>query len=414
MKIAATTSAFLLATSANANPFAPKVTKNTAKANYIGNLMRGARVTENSQLRHLEEEAQVDITGYSIKFEKCQFVKQYAGGQNNNNNGVDTILATKRFAVFRLCPNNSCSSCSSGYGEYIVDLETYLESTLQYKGEIQENYCQACEECAAEDEAAAEEADDAARRRRLANVNCNTCYNECQNIANMEANGYMDAAEYTQCQKVYENENTGKIYYAGAMCASSGARVKIGLFLDEDCSIFDGSAEIDKYLKNNDGYNVKLSYHLLKQTFPEDECVASCTKVDENANNENGDEEQEVEVSEVCENLYYASGKCEQMHGFVSGIEDYENYDNQLAQEDEVCDFIASIRAGTFDQTGDIVVTGGRSTLSGGVATTGGQKFALTFFIIGTAGLGAYAFMLHQQLTKGSNADLSDQGGALA
>ncbi|KAL7472949.1 hypothetical protein ACHAXS_013334 [Conticribra weissflogii] len=432
MKIVAMTIASLLAGTASANPFAPQITRNTAKANYIGNLMRGARPTAKSQLRHLEEEAEVDISGYSIKFEKCQLVKQYAGvnGNNNNNNnknnnnGEDSILATKRFVIFRLCPENSCSSCNYNYGEYIVDMETYLESTLRFKEEQQEQYCQACEECAAGQDAAAADGNDGddaqARRgrRRLAygSVNCNTCYDECKNIENMEVNGYVDASEYINCQKVYENENTGKVYYAGAMCSSSGARIKIALFADEQCSRYDGSADTDQYIKNNNGYNVKLSYHLLKQTFPDNDCVASCARVDDNDGEEGNDDggNRQVEVAEVCQDLYEAAGKCEQVHGFADGIQNYDGYENQVAQEEEVCDFITMIKGGSYDQMGEIVVTAGRSVLSGNAKTTGGQKFALTFFVIGTVGLSAYAFLLHQQLTKGSGPTLSEQGGALA
>jgi len=243
----------------------------------------------------------------------------------------------------------------------------------------------------------------------------------------MEDNGYLDAADYIECQQVYENENTGMVYYAGAICASSGSRIKIGLFYDEDCSIMDESADIESYLKNDDGYNMKLSYHLLKQVFPEDACVADCLQVDEDENDDNNDdgdgdeEEQEKETAEVCQQLYEAAGKCEDAHGFDNGI-DYQNYqgednwsyDNLVAQEELVCDFISSLQAGTYDQSGEIVVSGGRSTESGGTRTTGGQKFALTFFTLGTVGLAGYAAMLHSQLTKGAKADLSRQGGAMA
>ena len=82
-----------------ANPFAPKVTKNTAKARMNAKLMRGA-----TPIRKLEQaDGEVDLTNYSIKFEKCQFVKQYdaeeGGGEEN-----DSILTTK-VSDFR---NDSC------------------------------------------------------------------------------------------------------------------------------------------------------------------------------------------------------------------------------------------------------------------------------------------------------------------
>jgi len=57
---------------------------------------------------------------------------------------------------------------------------------------------------------------------------------------------------------------------------------------------------------------------------------------------------------------------------------------------------------------------GANARAGGSSGTTGGQKFALAFFILGTVGLAVYAAMLHSQLTKGSKAGLSRQGGAMA
>jgi hypothetical protein len=236
----------------------------------------------------------------------------------------------------------------------------------------------------------------------------------------MEANGYLDAAEYIECQRLYE-DNYGNAYYAGPVCASGGTRIKIGVFTDEECTYYDESADVETYLNmgdnnNNNGYAMKLSYHLLKQTFPEGECVATCLKEDENANNNNNNNQQ-VEINEACQQLYEAAGKCESHHGFEASANNQyyvENYENQVAQEDLVCNFISSISAGTFDTSGEIVISGGRTTIAGGTSTTGGQKFALTFFILGSVGLAGYAAMLHSQLTKGAKADLARQGGAMA
>jgi len=414
MKLSLTLLAAALGTSAaKKNPFAPKVSKNTAKAHMNAKLMGGA--TPIRKLDGQDEEQEVDLTSYSIKFEKCQFVKQYGGEEDGGGEDMDTILTTKRFVIFRLCPDSSCSSCTYNYGEYIVDMDTYLEATLGYKQEVQEEYCNTCNECyeaaaeaAAADDDAAEEDENAAN---CANMDTSSCYAECQNIENMEANGYNDASEFTECQELDYGDDDGNSYYVGAMCASSGSRIKIGIFTDEDCSIYDDSKDVEDYMMNEDGYNMKLSYHLLKQTFAEGECVASCLQEDEE---QNDDDDKAAEVNELCEELYEAAGKCESSHGFEEGIVSYDNYDNQVRNEELVCDFITSLKAGHYDQTGEIVVSGGRTTLGGGVATSGGQKFALTFFILGSVGFAGYAAMLHSQMTKGAKADLSQQGGAMA
>jgi hypothetical protein len=37
----------------------------------------------------------------------------------------------------------------------------------------------------------------------------------------------------------------------------------------------------------------------------------------------------------------------------------YDDYDNQMLNEELVCDFITAVKSGTYDMTGEIVVTGG-------------------------------------------------------
>ena len=172
-----------------------------------------------------------------IKFEKCQDIKQYAKDHND-----EIVLKTKKFIIFHLCRNanygsNGClsSTCKSSYGKYIVNLESYLGAMLQQKSNKQEAYCEACNDCAA-----TANADDAANDGRCCccsttNVNCNTCYGQCQNIANLEDYGYADAAKYYKCEKVDKNKNMNLVYYAGAMCSNSGSRIKVGLFTDESC-----------------------------------------------------------------------------------------------------------------------------------------------------------------------------------
>jgi hypothetical protein len=190
------------------------------------------------------------------------------------------------------------------------------------------------------------------------------------------------------------------------MCASSGTKIKIGIFTDENCQIHDDSLDVESYLVDGDGYAMKLSHALLKNTYATDLCI-NCTEVDEDGADAD-------DVAEVCEQLYEASAKCELTHGFASGYANYDGYENQLAQEEVVCDYMASLVAGTYGEDGEIIISGGSSKSGSSKSTTGGQKFALSFFIIGTVGLAAYAAVLHSKLTKGGKADLSRQGGAMA
>ena len=417
----------LLAACATANPFAA-TSKNNAKSAYMSKLMRGARETENSQLRRLNdaEEYEIDISGYSVKFDKCQFVKTY-DDELAEDEESSTVLATKRFAIFRLCPTGSCSSCNYNFGEYLVDLDDYLQATVEYQQELQQDMCDACNECGQdEEEEAQDEAqedgqdngeEDGGRRRRKLAVDCDSCADECDKIENMEDNGYFDATNFLECQMIYDPEDDGKdALYAGPMCASSGTKIKIGVFTDENCNYVDANKKVDDYLVNGDGYQMKLSHALLKTVYSSDTCVSCLVEEEEDENNNGNDdgEEKEPEVAEMCQQLYEASAKCEKKHGFDDGYANYDGYENQLAQEEVVCDYIKSLEAGTYDNEGEIAIFGSNSTVGGGKKTTVGQKLALAFFVIGTVLLAVYAAMLHSKLTKGSASGLSSTGGAMA
>merc|ERR1719445_866861 len=117
---------------------------------------------------------------------------------------------------------------------------------------------------------------------------------------------------------------------------------------------------------------MKLSHALLKTVYSS-ECI-SCEKPQEeeedndDGNNDEQEEEQEPEVLEMCEQLYDAAAKCEKTNGFDDGYANYDGYDNQLAQEGVVCDFVESLKAGSYDETGEIVVNGASSSIGGGGA----------------------------------------------
>lgn len=414
--------AALSAAVVSANPFAPRKSANNAMTAYMSKLVNKARPTSNSQLgRRLEdEEYEVDISGYSLKFEQCQFVKAYDDELAEDGDST-TVLATKRFVIFKLCPTGYCDSCTTDFGEYIVDLEEYLEATVEYQQEMQENMCNACQECGNwEENEENDQNQDEEDRRRLANrklqnydVDCDSCYDECMKIENMEENGYIDATEFLECQMIYDPEDDGKAaLYAGPMCASSGSKIKIGVFSDEECNTPDYDKDVDDYLMDGDGVSMKLSHALLKTVYSS-ECISCLQVEEEDENGGNDDEDEEPEVIEMCEQLYEASAKCEKTNGFDNGYANYYGYENQLAQESVVCDFVESLKAGSYDESGEIVVNGASSSIGGGAETTGGQKFALTFFILGTVGLAGYAAMLHSKLTKGSTG-LSESSGAMA
>lgn len=352
----------------------------------------------------------VNLAEYEIKFIKCQFVKSF-DDELAADEDASSVLATRRFVIFRMCPQDYCNSCTYGYGEYVVDLETYLEFAVDYVQEEQKEMCNTCaENCGAYygDEG---DAYDAYGDRSLASNDCSTCAGDCAAIEAMEEMGYMEATNYLECQELYQ-DNNGNSLYAGPMCSSNGEQIKIGIFSDEYCTVHTSKSVSDYLGQDDNGNSIQLSYGLLKKLYSSD-CI-SCIEEDNDNQQYNG---YAAEPNEFCENLYEVAGKCESAHNFNNGYSNYANYANQAAQENVVCNFISSLDSGTYDETGEIRI--GASSASSGSSsssTSGAQKFFLSVFILGTVGLAVYAAMLHQKITKGAGTDaqLSSQGGTIA
>lgn len=376
---------------------------NTRKAKMANKLMKGAIPTENSQIHRTLEQVEIDLSGYEIRYEKCQFVKTY-DDELAEDEEFDSVLNTQHFVVFRMCPASSCETCQYNFGEYVVDLETYLEAATEYFVQDRENMCGMCNEiCEADDDAV----------KSLGLVDCDECYDYCASIEAMEDNGYVESYEFTECMQVYESDDGASQIFAGATCSNSGTSIKIGAFKDEFCSVAKG-VDIEDYLENG----VKFNDEILEKVVDASSCV-SCVMTDYEVPDMNADDAAaanddaaEVEINEMCNTLYEGAAKCESKYGFNNYWKDYEEYANQYTQEDSVCDFISSLNSGNYDEYGEIVLSGNRR--SGGGGASGGQKFALTVFVLGTIGMGVYAGSLHSQLTKGAKADLSTQGGAMA
>eukprot|EP00980_Cylindrotheca_fusiformis_P029402 scaffold23469_cov88-Cylindrotheca_fusiformis.AAC.1 len=368
---------------ADAKGFGPPKTPNDARGRYVSKLLGGAKeTTPNSKLGQRLENGNgynVDISSYSIKFQRCQLVKSYddelaADEETPTVLATKSVLATKRFIVFRLCPNNNCQSCNYNYGEYLVDLETYLRATIDYQKESQQEKCYACQNyCGDGDDANSAQRDGLEKYQN--DIDCDTCYEECVKIENMEEMGFIDATAFIECQVLYDPDDDGKTtLYAGPMCSGSGYKIKIGVFTDQYCSVLDSTKDVEDYVMDEDGTQSKLSHALLKTVYSDESCVA-CTG--------GNDDDDDGGAYEMCGALYQESAKCETTHGFENGYANYNGYDTQLQQEEIVCDFIDSIKAGSNDKYGEIVVN---HLANSGTMTTSGQKFALTLFVLLTAG----------------------------
>jgi hypothetical protein len=283
-----------------------------------------------SKARRLQNDDNVEIdytwvANMSLKFQGCYHSQVW----NDEANGEDDVrISTQRLVRFRLCPTDSCSmsspaGCTSKYGDYVIDMETYLQAYFEGVQQDQEYQCRYEEEygdCVCNGE---NQGDD---------YNEEICKYECFMGKGMEycidKNPYEEEGEkkedwnvreYAECKQYQfqnNNNNNRKLeeeakYYVGAYCSENGGKIFLGLFTDDSCSQFaDSYGGADTFATLS--YGTSLPYS--DTTMIGSECM-SCKETQQanqnNANNGGDDANDADQVKESCENLYQASGKCD-------------------------------------------------------------------------------------------------------
>jgi len=90
-----------------------------------------------------------DLTARSFKYSGCAAIKAY-DPERGSDNGNPMVIDT--YAVFRLCPEDTCNKysltgCGKNYGEYVVEMSTYLEFMLDFYENHYGAYCDYCYPC---------------------------------------------------------------------------------------------------------------------------------------------------------------------------------------------------------------------------------------------------------------------------
>jgi len=279
------------------------------------------------------------LTGYSVKFQGCHHIKQW----NDEADGDEDVkIETKRLVRFRLCPADQCSAtkaagCNSAYGDYIIDMDTYMQSYFEGKQQATEYKCAyyLLYECNCDGE---NNQDD--------NFNEEYCEYDCFNDAGMaeciENNPYQDEQqeeefnleEYMECQQINPNNGRRRLdenqnqnnnnnnnqqqeevqYYVGPYCSEQGGAIKLGLFTDDTCSV----AAEDVTFKQLMGFD--LPYSDEDDNLIDEECLECIEHEDpeeeynnqQNGNNNNNNADDDADqINEMCEMIYSSSGKCE-------------------------------------------------------------------------------------------------------
>lgn len=351
-------------------------------------LTKARRVEENNN--NNGEFAATWVAGYAIKFQGCHHIKQWNGAADDES---DVKLSTTRLIRFRLCPESSCSAskaagCTNSYGDYIIEMDTFMNSYYQAKQQSIEYACaqQLANVCDCDNDDG--KGDD---------FNEEYCQYDCYVAANMmecvDNNPYTDdesdadfnLENYMQCTQLnMDNNNNGRklldgrvledgnnngngnSYYVGPYCAKQGGSVYMGLFTDDTCSTFSTVT-----FESLTGF--ELPYD--GKSIIDETCLSCLEKDNEDNNNDQADADS---VSEGCEYIYSGSGKCEAK--LSSSMVAYPN--------NNACTYMEGIRVVRQD---GIINTG--STRSSAVATAFIVIFSMSF-----AAMAFYVWYLRTRL----------------
>jgi len=337
-----------------------------------------------SEARRLENgDDEVDMTwvvDYSLKFQGCHHVTQWNADADGDE---DVRIATKRLVRFRLCPGDVCDGessggCSSGYGDYIIDMNTFLEAYLMDLEELHEWTCEYYEMkvCDCDDDDGKDDGFD--------EEEClNTCYannglDYCVEEENDDDAVEFELEDYVECGEFKADNRRRRLnqeveYFIGPYCSDQGGKIYLGMFTDDTCSQFaDDYAGVVTY---KDFVGTSLPYS--SESIVGMECV-SCTplaEIEEDDGNQNQNDE--VEVKEICEQLYQTAGKCEDNLG-----NDDPNYN--------ACNYMEGIKVIRKDGVVE-VSNAGSSTAAAFIGV-----FAVTSCL-----LGGYAYYLKTKVGNG-------------
>uniref|UniRef100_A0A7S1Y1F6 Uncharacterized protein n=1 Tax=Grammatophora oceanica TaxID=210454 RepID=A0A7S1Y1F6_9STRA len=275
------------------------------------------------------------IGDYSLKFQGCHHVQQW---NDDADEDADVRIATKRLVRFRLCPSGSCSAnkaagCNKNYGDYIVDIDTFLATFLEAERELKEYQCEKYlnYKCDCDDDD--NKGDD---------FNPDYCAYDCYAAEGMQScmdyNPYeedederdeFDVEDYLQCAQFGGNNDRRRLedgdaeeqdeenedendndedadeadeeveLFIGPYCAEQGGAVFMGMFTDDSCTEFADDYGGAVYYNTLTGQDLPYGDSSLVSA----ECVSCLAQDDEN--NEAG-------VSEQCSGLYVQAGKCEE------------------------------------------------------------------------------------------------------
>uniref|UniRef100_A0A7S2VAE3 Uncharacterized protein n=1 Tax=Entomoneis paludosa TaxID=265537 RepID=A0A7S2VAE3_9STRA len=335
------------------------------------------------------------LKGYAIKFQGCYDTYKW---NYEAEDAEDVRLKVQHLVRFRLCPieycgTNSQNGCRNNYGEYIIDLDTFLESYIAAK----EVYLEWQEQVAydqewAEGEYAEGEEEGEWNYNAEADFDLET-YMYCQDSGiQMQAGDYAQVYGYEMGDNEDynyngqdNNWNGDGNYYIGPYCGSQGGTINMGFFKDEDCTIpADKNGGAEMYLALTGSYLPFSDRSLIEY-----DCFA-CREPDYN-NNAGDDADDDDDISDVCEVAYLKSGKCEQ------NLPKWA-FNAYKQKNNDACNYIDGVKVIRDD--GSIITTNRKSP--GHLGTKRAGAIMVLLFGSAFAGLSYYVYHLKNKFERAS------------
>jgi len=234
-------------------------------------------------VRNLEEDEDYSwLIDYSLKFDSCHTHEEFV-----TNDGVGSIFKQK-LVKFNICSSEECGSDCEG-GRYLVQLEDFVQAYADQK-EADEDY--ACEQVKDNCNCDYDDGDDC-EDNCYSDAGLDYCIEGDDDAEQVDIRNYIECQEFVIEDEEDENgdDNEQEISYIGLKCSDNGKGVNLGIFTDEYCTIEKEDSD-------------SLSFEYQSESFISDDCM-NCAYTD-------NEEDDGAEVSEMCENSYFESLKCEE------------------------------------------------------------------------------------------------------
>jgi len=369
-----------------------KVLESRAQSGKINKqtLMRGAKPYNAAAKRKLDQEEEWEINGYySVEFDAC--ISLETGNENLFDDEIIAYAANglvrseRSYITFTVCESSLCNYVSDDQKmTFITDVGTYFTALAEYLPNQVKDYCEGCEQnydyCSgnlqaeAEEQAAADDEEEGEQdneeedreegeegeggerkrnRRKLANnryveyINCNQCdAYEC--FADMENEGGrkldeqeeydMDGAiewlnGLAECQELEDVVYENTALFAGLICSSNGDGVEIGVFMDEECSLYTTVKSFSDVMTYSDKQYYSMSKEIVQYTFTNQ---FDCQNIEiEYTNPYEEDKDEEEEEEEDNGEAPEAAEYCADLFENTVNMADCDVDQNEEQEEDE-------------------------------------------------------------------------------